>query len=159
MKFKRCAWMEAFEMVETIGKTSTFVSKTAAGAAGGLIGGLAFGAMMGMLGMLPMVAGLVGSQDALVGFIVHMVISAFIGATFGLIFGDASRSLGRAALWGGVYGIVWWVLGPLVIMPLMMGMGLQFASALSGPMLMSLMGHLVYGVVAGLGFAWIARRQ
>jgi hypothetical protein len=57
-----------------------------------------------------------------------------------------------------VYGMVWWVLGPLVIMPVMMGMGLQFAMAFSGPMLMSLMGHAIYGLVTGLVYAWYIRR-
>jgi hypothetical protein len=57
-----------------------------------------------------------------------------------------------------VYGIIWWVLGPLVIMPMMMGMGVQFAAAFTGPMLMSLMGHLIYGALTGLGFVWYRQR-
>lgn len=39
----------------------------------------------------------------------------------------------------------------------MMGMGLQFGAALSGPMLMSLMGHLIFGLVTGVVFAWFVR--
>lgn len=35
--------------------------------------------------MLPMVAMLVGSESAVIGFIVHMAISAGLGAFFGLI--------------------------------------------------------------------------
>jgi hypothetical protein len=42
---------------------------------------------MGVTGMLPMVAGLVGSGSTAVGFLVHMVISAAIGAGFGAVFG------------------------------------------------------------------------
>jgi hypothetical protein len=37
-------------------------------------------------------------------------------------------------------------------------MGLQLGAALSGPMLMSLVGHLIYGLITGLVFAWFARR-
>lgn len=37
----------------------------------GLAGGAIFGIMMGMMGMLPMVAMLVGRESATVGFIVH----------------------------------------------------------------------------------------
>jgi hypothetical protein len=55
-------------------------------------------------------------------------------------------------------GWSWWVLGPLVIMPTMMGMGLQFAAAFTGPMLMSLFGHLVYGAITGAGFVWYNQR-
>jgi len=42
---------------------------------------------MGAMDMLPMVAMLVGSESALVGFALHMLISAAIGAGFGLAFG------------------------------------------------------------------------
>jgi uncharacterized membrane protein YagU involved in acid resistance len=114
--------------------------------------------MMGAMGMLPMVAGLVGSSAALVGFVIHMLISAFIGATFGLIFGTRSESYGQGAVWGLIYGAVWWVLGPLLIMPVMMGMGPQFAAALETPRLMSLVGHLLFGLVTGLVYAWQVRR-
>jgi hypothetical protein len=34
----------------------------------------------------------------------------------------------------------------------------QFGMALAGPMLMSLMGHMIYGLVTGLVFVWFARR-
>ena len=39
------------------------------GAYGGLAGGLLFGAMMGMMGMLPMIGSMVGQPTAGVGFI------------------------------------------------------------------------------------------
>jgi hypothetical protein len=54
------------------------------------VGGLVFGAMMAMMGMLPMVASVVGSKSALIGFLYHMFNSAIIGALFGLIFGQLS---------------------------------------------------------------------
>jgi hypothetical protein len=85
------------------------------------------------MGMLPMIGGLVGSSSALVGFLVHIVISAVIGASFGVLLGARSTSFGQGASWGLVYGAIWWVLGPLVLMPLMMGMGLQLGAALTGP--------------------------
>jgi hypothetical protein len=122
------------------------------GIVGGLAGGVVFGALMGAMGMLPMVAGLVGSPSAVVGFLVHM------GAAFGGLFGGRIASLPQGAAWGLGYGVIWWVLGPLVIMPLMMGMGLQLGAALSGPMLMSLVGHLLYGGVAGAVYAWFVGR-
>jgi uncharacterized membrane protein YagU involved in acid resistance len=132
--------------------------KLLAGAAAGLVGGVVFGAIMGVMGMLPMVAMLVGSENAGVGFLVHMAISGIIGAGFGLVVGSRALDYQSGALWGAVYGIVWWVLGPLLIMPIMMGMGPQFGTALSMPMLMSLVGHLIYGVVAGLAYPTVLRR-
>jgi hypothetical protein len=129
-----------------------------AGAVGGLVGGVLFGAMMGAMGMLPMVAMLVGSENAGVGFVVHMVMSGIIGAGFGLIFGTRALDFQSGALWGAVYGVIWWILGPLLIMPSLMGIGPQFGMALTMPMLMSLVGHLIYGVVAGLAYPVAVRR-
>lgn len=129
-----------------------------AGAVAGLVGGVLFGIMMGAMGMLPRVAMLVGSENAVVGFVVHMVISAIIGAGFGLVFGPRALDLRGGALWGAIYGVIWWILGPLLIMPSMMGMGPQFGMALTMPMLMSLAGHLIYGVATGLSFPVLARR-
>jgi uncharacterized membrane protein YagU involved in acid resistance len=142
--------------VET--KQADTSSKIVAGVIGGAVGGVAFGMMMAIMGMLPMVASLVGSSSAAVGFLVHMGISLIIGVIYALVFGSMSTTYGGGALWGAVNGFIWWILGPIVIMPLMMGMGVQFQSMFTGPMLMSLVGHLIYGVVAGVVYAgWVRR--
>lgn len=128
------------------------------GVIGGVAGGIAFGAMMTVMGMLPMVASVVGSQSPIVGFVYHMFNSAVIGAVFGLVFGTLSRNYAGGAVWGLVYGAIWWVLGPLMLMPLLLGMGLQFGAALTPPMLMSLAGHLVYGLITGLVYVVYGKR-
>jgi hypothetical protein len=61
-------------------------------------------------------------------------------------------------LFGLLYGVVWWVLGPMILMPLLLGMGSegiasQFGAAFSAPMLMSLVGHLAYGLLTGVIYA------
>jgi uncharacterized membrane protein YagU involved in acid resistance len=106
---------------------------------------------MAVMGMLPMVASVVGSESALVGFLYHMFNSVVIGAIFGFVFGAISHSYGEGTIYGLIYGVIWWVLGPLILMPLLLGMGApQFGMAFTPPMLMSLVGHLVYGLITGL---------
>ncbi|MDP9487907.1 MAG: hypothetical protein M3Q49_19310 [Actinomycetota bacterium] len=130
------------------------------GVFGGIVGGLVFGAMMGMMGMLAMIANIVGSDSAGVGFLYHMFNSALIGAIYGLVLGNLSRTYGRGAGLGLLYGAIWWVLGPLVLMPLMMGMGgAQFGMALSPPMLMSLVGHLIFGLLTGVAYVAYAHAR
>jgi hypothetical protein len=129
------------------------------GVIGGIIGGLVFGAWMGIMGMLPMVASVVGSQSPLVGFLYHMFNSVIIGAVFGLIFGAFSHTYGQGALFGLIYGVIWWVLGPMILMPLLLGMGLQFGAAFTPPMLMSLVGHLAYGLITGLVYVGYVRSR
>jgi uncharacterized membrane protein YagU involved in acid resistance len=129
------------------------------GVVGGVAGGLVFGAMMATMGMLPMVASVVGSKSALIGFLYHMFNSVVIGAIFGLLFGAQSRTYGLGAALGLLYGAIWWVLGPMILMPLLLGMGLQFGAAFTPPMLMSLVGHLAYGLITGLVYVGYVRSR
>lgn len=140
-------------------QNNALAQRALAGVVGGLVGGVGFGIIMGIGGMLPMVAGLIGSSDAFIGFIVHMVISAMIGGSFGLLRGTQAQTYASGSLWGLGYGALWWVLGPLVLMPLMMGMGVRFGAALTPPMLMSLVGHLLFGLLTGLVYAWFINRS
>jgi uncharacterized membrane protein YagU involved in acid resistance len=137
---------------------ATLKQRVVGGVVGGVAGGLVFGAMMAMMGMLPMVASVVGSQSPVVGFLYHMFNSVIIGAVFGLVFGVLSRNYGQGALFGLIYGVIWWVLGPMILMPLMLGMGLQFGAAFTPPMLMSLVGHLAYGLITGLVYVAYSKR-
>ena len=127
------------------------------GAVAGIAGGIVFGAMMAMMGMLPMIGQMVGSPTAGAGFLAHLVISALIGASFGLIFHSRVRGTGSGFGYGALYGGVWWILGPLTLMPLMMGMGLgvNWNGAAAAAMLPSLAGHLIYGLILGCTFAWL----
>ncbi|HAJ38407.1 MAG TPA: hypothetical protein DCL15_22290 [Chloroflexi bacterium] len=144
--------------VSTQTQNPSLAKSIVAGAIAGLGGGVVFGMMMAMMGMLPMVAMLAGSQDPLIGFIVHMAISAFIGAVYGVVAGRLPQSALTGIIAGAVNGVVWWVLGALIAMPLMLGMSnmvLQIGEA----QWMSLVGHVIYGVVAGLLFIPLARRS
>lgn len=121
--------------------------RISAGVIGGLAGGLVFGVMMAMMGMLPMVAALIGSESAAVGFGLHLVNSVIIGLGLTVVLGGMLTTYGRGAVIGLLYGAFWWVLGALLIMPLMLGMppfGIDTAA------LMSLLGHLIYGLILGV---------
>jgi uncharacterized membrane protein YagU involved in acid resistance len=127
----------------------------AAGVAGGLSGGIIFGMLMQMMGMLPMVAMLVGSKSTTVGWGVHLAISAFIGVTYAILFARWATRPATSLLLGMGYGVLWWVLGPLLIMPARLGMELFMFNAMTGQ---SLMGHLIYGAVLGLVYGLIRTR-
>ncbi|MCI0353467.1 MAG: hypothetical protein L0099_00290 [Acidobacteria bacterium] len=142
-----------------------------AGAVAGLIAGVLFGAAMQMMQaptpegghvpMMAMVAQVVHSSSLAVGWVYHLFNSAVIGALFGWLLGERVRGgFGSAAGLGAAYGVLWWVLGALILMPLALGMP-AFA-ALRMPMMRpvalgSLMGHLMYGVVLGAAFVWLRR--
>ncbi|MBT2521485.1 hypothetical protein J7E80_10950 [Arthrobacter sp. ISL-28] len=99
---------------------------------------------MAMMGMLPMVASLVGLNSAGAGFGVHMVISVLIGLGLTVHFAGLLSSYGKGALVGLAYGAFWWILGPLVIMPAILGMPMLTVDVMAG---LSLLGHLAYGAI------------
>lgn len=125
----------------------------------GLAGGLIFGIMMGMMGMLPLIAKMAGSSSAPVGFGIHLIISAIIGAIFAVLVGGRLRTVGGLVAAGLIYGLVWWFLGPLTLMPLFMGMGVgvNWTGAAMTAAMPSLVGHLVYGGILAAVYAWLER--
>ncbi len=126
---------------------------------GGLAGGVVFGVMMGMMGMLPMIGKMVGHPSAVTGFLVHLVNSALIGAPIATLFHRFVHGKSSGLGYGLVYGGAWWLLGPLTLMPLMMGMGLgvNWNATAAAQMLPSLFGHLIYGAILGLSYTWLKR--
>ena len=136
-----------------------------AGAGSGLAGGLVFGMMMAKMGMLPMIGSMIGSPTAAAGWAMHLMISAFIGTSFAVIMGWLVTGRVSSLVFAPMYGAAWWLLGPLTLMPLMMGMGLGVNWNLEAAqaMLPSLMGHMIFGVVKGLTYVplrrWLASRR
>ncbi|HXG91437.1 MAG TPA: hypothetical protein VNN73_03590 [Blastocatellia bacterium] len=136
-------------------------SKTLAGIIAGLIAGLVFGVMMQMMmtpdsmPMMSMVAKVVRSDSILVGWLYHLFNSAVIGGLFGWLLGNRIHGYGAGLGWGALYGVVWWVLGALVLMPILLGMS-AFAPLMMEMMrpvaTSSLMGHIIYGLILGAGF-------
>jgi hypothetical protein len=125
------------------------------GIIGGLSGGLIFGMMMWMMGMLPMIGKMVGLPNVFGGWIVHLAISATIGASFAVLLDRFVKSYPSGAVTGLIYGAAWWFLGPLTLMPLMMGMGfgVNWNATAAVDMAPSLMGHAIFGVALGLVYA------
>src|SRR5918995_1886667 len=108
-------------------------SNTSAGIVAGLVGGLAFRGMMqvmtaptpdgGRMPMMAMVAQVVRSDSLAVGWIYHLFNSALIGALFGWLLGErVAGRLAPGAGWGALYGFGWWILGGLILMPILLGM-------------------------------------
>ena len=126
-----------------------------AGVAGGLAGGIVFGMLMQMMGMIFMVMMLVGSKSVAMAWLVHLAISAFIGAIYALLFARYATGLVPVALTGIAYGAMWWVLGALVLMPARLGMEVFTLNTMAWQ---SLMGHLMFGLVLGVVYAVVSSR-
>jgi len=135
------------------------------GIVAGLIAGLMFGVMMqmmtaptpdgGQMPMMGMVAKVVGSDSLIVGWLYHLFNSAVIGGIFGWLLGNRVDKYGAGFGWGTLYGIAWWILGGLILMPMLLGLP-AFAPLMMAPMravaIGSLVGHIIYGLILGAGF-------
>jgi uncharacterized membrane protein YagU involved in acid resistance len=144
-------------------------SKTGAGIVAGLMAGIVMGMMMQMMPvttpdgmrmpMMAMVAKVVRSDSLAVGWIYHLLNSAAIGAIFGWLLGNRATAYGAGLGWGAVYGLVWWVVGGLILMPVFLGMSAFSPLKMMLPVAMgSMVGHLMYGVILGLLFVWLRRK-
>lgn len=141
----------------THGATATLPSRITAGVAGGLVGGIMFGILMQMTDMIGMVAMLVNSTSIAVGWLVHLFNSALFGAIFAVVFGRWINTWTGAIGLGLVYGVIWWVLGALLIMPAWLGMN-DMIFKLNTTAWQSLIGHLIYGLLLGIVYAAVRPR-
>lgn len=99
-------------------------------------------------------------MNPVVGFASHMVISIIIGIFYAEVMSMwiSGPHYRRAILPGLMNGVIWWIIGGLVILPLLLGLPPQFAAAFTPTLLVDLAAHLVYGVVTALVLVWLVRR-
>ena len=127
------------------------------GALAGLVGGVAFGAAMVELGVLPSVASLVRTDAPLVGLVVHMTISAIVGAGLGILL-RGSWAASDLLFWGVAYAAFFWFVGPLTLQPLILGRLPTWDVAAAQAAYPSLLGHVTWGAAAGFALMAIKPR-
>jgi uncharacterized membrane protein YagU involved in acid resistance len=89
--------------------------------------------------------------------LLNFVFAFIIGASFGLLFQRDVRGYGSSLGWGLGYGIFWWFLGPMTIMPLWQGRRLDWSYQHGQELYRSLVGHIVYGLIVGVIYAAVDR--
>ena len=127
------------------------------GGAAGVVGGWAFGKWMAQVDFFPLIAGLVGSSSVMVGMTLHFTIAVIIGASFGVLFQRDVRGFGSCLGWGLGYGIFWWFLGPLTLLPILQGSTPDWSYERAASLFGSLVGHIIYGLLLGLVYATLDR--
>jgi NADH dehydrogenase len=123
-----------------------------AGAAAGLAGGLVLAWTAQAQGYMFTLAGLVGLRPDSGGIALHLVVSTLMGVGFAVIFRYQPHGYAAMISGGALYGLLWWIVGPLTIQPLLMRTGPTWSLAQAGAAFPSLIGHLLYGGVTGLSF-------
>jgi hypothetical protein len=128
------------------------------GALAGFVGGIVSSPVMVATGVLPKIAGLDTPLSVLRGLFLHLLVSALIGMTFGLLFRRESSSLGLGVMWGWLFGLIWWYLGPMTFLPLLLTGEIDWRTSAASALLPSLMAHLIYGATTALTFLLLEGR-
>lgn len=128
------------------------------GQAGGIIGGLLFTVVMAGIGALPRVGSLIGMTSPVTGFIVHLLISIIIGASYGLLFYRKASSYASEIALGLVYGWFWWVFGAVTLFALLLRQPVDWSLLAVTELYPSLVGHLLYGAGLAIFFQFLAQR-
>ncbi|HEX4841196.1 MAG TPA: NAD(P)/FAD-dependent oxidoreductase [bacterium] len=127
------------------------------GAAAGLVGGLALTASLQVQGRNSMVAGLTGLATPGIAVVAQLLIAVLLGAGFGAIFRYHPESYATSVSGGLLYGLLWWIAGPLTLTSLLHGRGPNWSLAEATAAFPGLIAHLLYGGVMGVTFYVLTR--
>jgi hypothetical protein len=128
------------------------------GALAGLVGGLVSLPVMNATGILPMIAGLDTRFGDIRGPIIHLLVSSGIGMSYGFLFRDEAPSIGLGVPWGFLFGLIWWYVGPLTLLPLILTGVYDWRASAAVALFPSLIGHLIYGGTTAFTFLFLERR-
>jgi hypothetical protein len=129
------------------------------GAFAGLVGGIVASPVLLATGTLSTVAGLGTTFLGFQGLAIHLMVSTVIGATYGLLFRNEGSSFSVGVPWGCLFGMIWWYLGPMTLLPLALTGETDWRSSAASALLPSMVGHLIYGAVTAAIFLLLERRH
>lgn len=135
-----------------------FIRSVEWGGFAGLVGGIVSSPILLVTGILPKIAGLDTSFAGIRGLLIHLVISALIGASYGLLFRNEASSFGLGVAWGWLFGLIWWYLGPLTLLPMLLTGQIDWRPEAASSLLPLLPGHLIYGATTAFVFLLLERR-
>ncbi|MBV7329865.1 DUF1440 domain-containing protein [Chloroflexi bacterium TSY] len=106
----------------------------------------------------PLVAEIVGSTSLMLGQTLHYLIGIVIGISFGLLFQRDIQGPGAGLIWGLNYGFVWWGLGTLTFVPLLIMSEIpNWSLEMARATFPSLISHLLYGAAVGYQYGIVNR--
>jgi hypothetical protein len=126
------------------------------GGLAGVLGGIVFGRWTGSW-YFPLIAKLLNSPSVTVGEWLHYVFSIAMGSGFGLLFQKDVRGIGSSLGWGTGYGMMWWFLGPLTLLPLAGGQRIDWSYENAQDLFGPFVGYILFGLIVGLVYAFTDR--
>ena len=107
---------------------------------------------------LLLATGVLPKTTAVAPFAGALLAHLLIGVTLGIGYGVLFRNESSHPNWGWLYGLLWWYLGPMTILPLILTGECDWRADAASALLPSLLGHLVYGGVTAYTFRLVEAR-
>lgn len=120
------------------------------GGLAGLLGGAAFSWWMEQEGFYPLIAGAVKCEAHWIGVGIHYLIATAIGVVFAFLFQRDVRGPGSSMGWGAGYGILWWFLGPLTLVPWITRQPVDWSAPHARELFGALIASVWFGLVVGV---------
>jgi NADH dehydrogenase len=131
------------------------------GGIAGLLGGIIFAWVLQSQDMMVDRIGLLGLSTAGAGLSTHFLISGLLGAGFAGIFRFQTESLAATLSTSILYGLLWWIAGPLTLSPLLTGQSPTWSAVDASHAFPFLIGYLLFGAVTGISLViliWLTVR-
>ena len=125
----------------------------ATGAVAGVLGGFLFGRWMESESFFPLIAGALHCDVRFVAISAHYLVAIAVGISFAFLFQRDLYGTGSSMAWGVVYGLLWWMLGPLTLVRIASGEPVVWTAAAARGSFASLIAHLFYGLIVGIVYS------
>ncbi|MBV8514360.1 MAG: hypothetical protein JO260_03580, partial [Acidobacteria bacterium] len=125
-----------------------------AGGFAGIVGGAIFSSWVASGDYYPLLAGfgrLNLSHFNLV--LLHFAVAVLVGISFGFLFQRDVKGPGSCMGWGLCYGILWWFLAHLTLLPWLAQGKFDWSAGHAASVFGSLVGHILYGLIVGVAYA------
>ena len=122
------------------------------GAAAGFLGGVVSAPLMFATGVVSFILGANIHLSLFSIVVTHLTVSSLVGMGFGVIFRSERPGLSLGVAWGSLFGLIWWYVGVLTLLPLLLIGSVDWRPRTATMLLPSLIGHLLYGSVSAFIF-------
>lgn len=127
------------------------------GGLAGLAGGLAVGGWVVSRDRLAVDRVVFGEMSVAGGWLLTLVVAVAIGASFGVLFGRDLHDTGLSLCCGLAYGVFWWLVGWLTLLPLVRGVPVSWTVLPDNGAVGAFVAHAVFGIVLGLVYGLLDR--
>ncbi|MGI5892645.1 MAG: PQQ-dependent sugar dehydrogenase [Bacillota bacterium] len=127
------------------------------GVLAGLVGGIAAAMILWGSWLLPTLGLLLTKVDLIRGFVVMLVLGAIGGGIYSLFARRLSGKISTTIISGIILGVVFWVIGVLMLIPILLGFPTQLANPLEH--WTPLIAFIIYGVITSLIYSRVKLKR